>query len=262
MPEGDTVHRTARQQHDALAGRILTRSDFRVPEFAELDLTGEPVQEVVARGKHLLHRIGDYTVHSHLKMEGAWRLYRNGDRWTRPAFQARAVLGVPGVESVGFSLGILEVIRTTDEETVVGHLGPDLLAPDWGAAHAAEAIARLTSEPDVPVFTALLDQRKLAGIGNVYANELCYVRGLLPTRPIGEVADVPAIVTLARRMLLANVGRWTRTTTGDTRPGRQTWVYGRTGKPCTRCGTRLEGGELGRVPGEERVVTWCPSCQR
>jgi endonuclease-8 len=112
------------------------------------------------------------------------------------------------------------------------------------------------------VFVALLDQRNLAGIGNVYANELCFVRGLLPTRPIGEVDDVAALVSLARRMLWANRDRVTRSTTGDLRPGRRTWVYGRTGGPCRRCGTRLEGGELGRREGEERVVTWCPVCQR
>jgi endonuclease-8 len=259
VPEGDTVYRTARQQHDALAGRVLTASDFRVPEFATVDLAGETVREVVSRGKHLLHRVGEWTVHSHLKMEGAWRIFRRGERWTRPAFQARAVLTADHTQSVGFELGVLEVLPTAEEERVVGHLGPDLLGADWDAAEAARRIA---SDPSVPVFTALLDQRNLAGIGNVYANELCFVRGLLPTRPMSEVDDVPALVSLAQRMLMANRGRWTRTTTGDLRPGRRTWVYGRTGQPCLRCGTRLEGGELGRVTGEERVVSWCPRCQR
>ncbi|AYF97602.1 DNA-formamidopyrimidine glycosylase family protein [Protaetiibacter intestinalis] len=259
MPEGDTVYRTARQQHEALAGRVLTASDFRVPAFATLDLAGETVHEVVSRGKHLLHRIGAFTVHSHLKMEGAWRLFRGGERWTLPAFQARAVLEVPGVQSVGFQLGTLEVLPTAEEERVVGHLGPDLLGADWDAAEAAR---RLASDPGIPVFVALLDQRKLAGVGNVYANELCYVRGLLPTRPMGEVEDVPALVSLAHRMLVANRGRWTRSTTGDLRPDRRSWVYGRTGRACLRCGTTLEGGELGGVEGQERVVTWCPRCQR
>ena len=258
VPEGDTVYRTARQQHDALAGRVLTASDFRVPAFATIDLTGETVHEVVSRGKHLLHRIGAWTVHSHLKMEGAWRLFHRGDRWTRPAFQARAVLSADETQSVGFELGVLEVLPTIEEDRVVGHLGPDLLGADWDAA---EAVRRLLEEPEVPVFTALLDQRNLAGIGNVYANELCFVRGLLPTHPVGEVSDLPALVDLARRMLVANRGRWTRSTTGDLRPGRRSWVYGRAGEPCRRCGTALRGGELGRVAGEERMVSWCTHCQ-
>lgn len=262
VPEGDTVYLTARQQHDALTGRVLTASDFRVPAFATVDLTGETVREVVSRGKHLLHRIGDWTVHSHLKMEGAWRIFRRGERWTRPAFQARAVLTAHDIQSVGFELGVLEVLPTSEEERVVGHLGPDLLAADWSETDAAEAARRIAAEPSVPVFTALLDQRNLAGIGNVYANELCFVRGLLPTRVVGDVDDVPALVHLAHRMLVANRTRWTRTTTGDVRRGRRTWVYGRAGEPCLRCGTRLEHGELGRLPGEERVVTWCPRCQR
>jgi endonuclease-8 len=259
VPEGDTVYMTARQQHDALAGRVLTASDFRVPAFATVDLAGETVHEVVSRGKHLLHRIGDWTVHSHLKMEGAWRIFRRGERWTRPAYQARAVLTADETQSVGFELGVLEVLPTSEEERVVGHLGPDLLGPDWDAAEAAR---RLAADASVPVFTALLDQRNLAGVGNVYANELCFVRGVLPTRTMGEIDDVPALVSLARRMLVANRGRWTRTTTGDLRAGRRSWVYGRSGEPCLRCGTLLEGGELGRVPGEERVVSWCPNCQR
>ncbi|TXK19130.1 DNA-formamidopyrimidine glycosylase family protein [Homoserinibacter sp. GY 40078] len=258
MPEGDTVYRTARQQHDALAGRVLRASDFRVPEFATIDLAGETVHEVVARGKHLLHRIGDWTVHSHLKMEGAWRLFHPGERWSRPAFQARVVLTTEGQESVGFELGVLEVLPTTDEQSVVGHLGPDPLGDDWNEDEAARRIA---SDPEVPVFAALLDQRNLAGVGNVYANEVCFVRGVMPSRAIGDVDDVHALVRLAYRMLNANRDRWTRSTTGDLRPGRRTWVYSRTGEQCRRCGTRLEGGELGRLPGQERVVTWCPSCQ-
>ncbi|PZQ90445.1 MAG: DNA glycosylase [Leifsonia xyli] len=258
MPEGDTVYRTARQQHDALAGRVLTASDFRVPAFATIDLSGETVREVVSRGKHLLHRIGEVTVHSHLKMEGAWRLFHRGERWARPAHQVRAVLTSGDTQSIGFELGVLEVLPTAEEERVIGHLGPDLLGADWDANEAAR---RLAADPTVPVFAALLDQRNLAGIGNVYANELCFVRGMLPTRPMGEVDEVPALAALARRMLFANRDRWTRTTTGDLRAGRRTWVYGRHGQPCLRCGASLESGELGATEGQERSVCWCPRCQ-
>ena len=259
MPEGDTVHLTARQQNAALARQVLTGFELRVPEFATIDLSGETVREVVARGKHLFHRIGEYSLHTHLKMEGAWRLFRPGERWTRPAFQARAVLTTAAAVAVGFELGITELVLTSDEDRAVGHLGPDLLGPDWDAA---EAERRLTADSGSPVFVALLDQRNLAGIGNVYANELCFLRGLLPTRPMADVPDVAALVSLARRLLVANADRWTRSTTGELRNGRTTWVYGRDGEPCRRCGTRLESGELGRRAGEERHVTWCPYCQK
>lgn len=256
MPEGDTVYKTASAQNAALAGKVLTGFDLRVPKFATSDLTGETVHEVVSRGKHLLHRIGDFTLHTHLKMEGAWRAYAPGEKWRRPAFQARAVLQTSDVVAVGFELGTTELIRREDEDTVVGHLGPDLLGPDWDADLAVE---RLLSEPETPIYIAALDQRNLAGIGNVYANELCFLRGVLPTRPVMEV-DLPGFVDLAERMLQANKDRWVRSTTGDPRPGQTSWVYGRRGRPCRRCGTRLLGGELGRDM-QERTVTWCPRCQ-
>jgi endonuclease-8 len=258
VPEGDTVWKTAQLQHAALAGSVLTTSDFRVPKFATVDLAGETVHEVVSRGKHLFHRVGEFSIHSHLKMEGVWRTYRPGERWQRPEYLARVVLEAPGVQAVGFELGLLEVIPTADEESVVGHLGPDLLGSDWDAD---EAVRRLAADPEVPIYVALLDQRNLAGVGNVYANEICFLRGVLPTRPVGETPDLDKVVDLAERMLQANKNRWTRSTTGELRPGQTSWVYGRKGRPCRRCGTRLLGGELGRVEGQERVVTWCPRCQ-
>lgn len=261
MPEGDTVYQTATRQNDALAGQVLTGFELRVPRFAAADLSGETVHGVISVGKHLFHRIGDWSLHSHLKMEGAWRLARPDQRWPRPAFQARAVLRTASVISIGFELGVIELLPREEEHTVTDRLGPDLLGPDWSDASAAETVRRLEAHPDDPVFTAVLDQTNLAGIGNVYANELCFVRGVLPTRPMAEV-DAAQVVALARRLLLANRDRVSRVTTGDTRPGRRFWVYGRTGQPCLRCGTTLLGGELGARPGQERVVTWCPVCQR
>jgi len=258
VPEGDTVWKTAQLQHAALAGLVLEKTDFRVPKFATVDLSGETVHEVVSRGKHLFHRVGEFSIHSHLKMEGVWRAYGPGEKWTKPAYTARVILDAPGVQAVGFELGLLEVLKTQDEEDVVGHLGPDLLGPDWDPG---VAVSRLAAQPEVPVYVALLDQRNLAGVGNVYANEICFLRGVLPTRPVGETPDLDKVVDLAERMLQANKQRFTRSTTGDLRPGQTSWVYGRQGRPCRRCGTRLLGGELGRVEGQERVVTWCPRCQ-
>lgn len=261
MPEGDTVYQTAKRQNQALAGLMLTGFELRVPAFAAADLSGETVHGVVSVGKHLFHRIGEWSLHSHLKMEGSWRLARPGSRWPKPAFQARAVLQTASIVSVGFELGITELLARDDEHAVTDRLGPDLLGADWGDASAAEATRRLEAHPEAPVFTAVLDQRNLAGIGNVYANELCFLRGILPTTPIAEV-DAAALVSLARRLLLANRDRFTRVTTGDARPGHRNWAYGRTGQGCLRCGTTLLGGELGARPGRERVITWCPVCQQ
>ncbi len=158
VPEGDTVHRAAAKLSAALAGREVTRFDIRVPGSATADLRGETVHEVVARGKHLLERIGAYTLHSHLKMEGRWDVYRPGERWRRPAFKARAIVGVTGADTVGFDLAMVEVLPTADEDRVVGHLGPDLLGPDWNEAEAVRRVSADTRAAHV----ALLDQRNVA----------------------------------------------------------------------------------------------------
>jgi endonuclease-8 len=196
VPEGDTVWRTARRLHAALAGRELLRSDFRVPRYATLDLSGRTVDEAVSRGKHLLIRAGDLTIHSHLKMEGSWQVYRPGERWRKPAFQARVVLENAAATAVGFQLGLLDVVPRAREDEVVGHLGPDLLGPDWDED---EALRRLRLDPGRPVGLALLDQRNLAGIGNIYRCEVCFLAGVHPLAPVGEVADLPRLVRLSKR---------------------------------------------------------------
>jgi endonuclease-8 len=258
VPEGDTVYRAARTLDAALSGARLTGCDLRVPRFATVDLSGETVREVASRGKHLLIRVGEASIHSHLKMEGAWQLYRPGAAWRRPAFRARAVLATAEWVAVGFDLGLLEVLPLAEESARLDHLGPDLLGPDWDAA---EAVRRVRSGPERLVAVALADQSNLAGLGNVYVNELCFLRGLAPTRPVGEVDDVPALVALARRLILFNRDRTDRVTTGDTRRGARSWVYGRGGLPCRRCGARIERGRLGRSDLELRNTFWCPHCQ-
>ncbi|MGW2847706.1 DNA-formamidopyrimidine glycosylase family protein, partial [Streptomyces sp. NPDC001274] len=179
MPEGDTVLRTAGRLHTALAGRTLTRCDLRVPRFATADLTGRTVLGVVPRGKHLLLRVeGGLTLHSHLRMDGAWRVYGPAERWRGgPAHQIRAILGNAEQTAVGYRLPVLELLRTRDEEKAVGPLGPDLLGPDWDAA---TALRNLLAEPTRPLGEALLDQRNLAGIGNVYKAELCFLARVTP----------------------------------------------------------------------------------
>jgi endonuclease-8 len=255
MPEGDNVWQTA-QRLAALSGQELTRTDFRIPSLATVDLSGRQVLETVSRGKHLLTRLeGDATIHSHLKMEGRWDVQPAGSRLRRPAHEARVVLGTDTHEAIGFSV-VLDLVPTSEEDRVVGHLGPDLLGPGWDEA---EAVRRLEQSPDVPIGVALLDQRNLAGIGNIYRAELCFLSGVDPRTPVGDVPDLRRMVARAHALLEANRDRPVRITTGDRRPGRTLWVYRRRG-PCLRCGTTIAFDELG-PDGMERSVWWCPSCQ-
>lgn len=256
MPEGDTVYRAAKRLDEALAGTEVVRFDLRVPRFATLDLTGETVHGVASRGKHLLMRIGGATLHSHLKMEGRWDVYAKRQRWRRPGFQARAIVGNAERDAVGFDLAMIDVVPTDEEDRVVGHLGPDLLSREWDAD---EAERRLRADTR-PAHVAVLDQRNVAGFGNVYANELLFVRGILPSRPLRD-DEVAGVVDTGLRMIRANTPRRERTFTGDSRPGHRMWVYRRDGKPCRRCGTLILGGAIGADPTEERVTFWCPRCQ-
>ncbi len=258
MPEGDTVWRTARSLHDALAGRPLIRSDVRVPQWATLDLSGVVVDEAVSRGKHLFIRAGDVSLHTHLKMEGAWHVYPPDGRWRRPAHTARVVLENADHQAVGFSLGIVEVLERDAEDDAMAWLGPDLLGPGWSLE---EAVRRVGAEPGRPVFLALHDQRNLAGFGNEYVNEICFLHGLLPTRPVGEVADIGHVIDRGRRLLHVNKERFDRSYTGSTRQGETTWVFGRDGRPCRRCGATIRRGELGDDPLRQRNTFWCPHCQ-
>lgn len=257
MPEGDTVFRTAAALRNALVGRVLTRCEVRVPRYATVDLTGSTVTEIISRGKHLFIRVGPASIHSHLKMDGSWRVARRGAPQRQP-HKVRILLEAGDTAATGIDLGILEILDRDRDQDVVAHLGPDLLGPDWDPV---AAVANLMARPDRPIAEALLDQQVLAGIGNVYCNELCFVFGLLPASPVKRMIDPDRLVSRAREMLWANRVRRQRTTTGNTRPGRELWVYGRAGQPCRRCGTPIaHSWPDGRAT--ERVRYWCPACQR
>lgn len=259
MPEGDTVWLAGRRLHDALAGHRLVRTDFRVPELATVDLAGQLVVEVVSRGKHLLTRIGDdLTLHTHFRMDGTWHLYRPGERWRGgPDWQVRAILTTAQWQAVGYRLPVVELLERGHEDQAVGHLGPDLLGSDWDQD---EAMRRLSAAPDREIGIALIDQRNLAGIGNLYKAESLYLARLSPWRQVGDVPDLGDVVGQARRLLTINRDHPSQVTTGVNRRGHEHWVYGRAGKPCRRCGTAVEVAGQG-APPFDRLTYWCPTCQ-
>lgn len=261
MPEGDSVYVLARRL-DVLVGRTVRRGELHVARHAIADLAGRRVLEQATHGKHLLTRFdGDLTLHTHLRMDGSWTVVRAGRSLPRTLMpDVRVLLATEnGPTAYGLSLPVVELVETSDEESVVGHLGPDPLRADWDLD---EAVRRLGGDPERPVAAALLDQRNLAGLGNLWANELCFLRGVSPWTPVGGI-DLPATVRLAVRALRHSAltpGAY-QVTTGDNRRGRDHWVAGRFAQPCRRCGTPIE--MVAEVAGDpdRRRTWWCPRCQ-
>ena len=264
MPEGDSVHLLAERLRRHLDGRTVVRSDLRVPQHATTDLAGRRVLGHDTHGKHLLTRFSGspgLTLHTHLRMDGSWTVTGAGRRLPRRLWDdVRVVLEVDTGETAhGLLLPVVDVVRTRDEASLVGHLGPDPLRADWDEA---EAVRRLRAEPEVPVARALLDQTKVAGWGNLWANELCFLRGVSPWTPVGDL-DVAALVRLGARALRhsARVPGAYQVTTGDRRRGEQHYVAGRARRPCVRCGTTVRVVDaLDAGPGARRTW-WCPRCQ-
>jgi len=257
------VYSAARRLDRALAGQTLTRTDFRVPLHATADLVGQTVIGTESHGKHLFTRTdAGVTLHTHLRMDGSWIIVDPGKRLPRRMHEDIRVLlqGSAGHTAYGLRLPVVELMATRDEGRVRDHLGPDPLHDDWGAD---EAVRRLGSEPERPLAAALLDQRKLAGLGNLWVNEVCFLRGYSPWRLVADI-DLPPTVGLAARMLRASAfGRTpAQVSTGVDRKGQEHWVYGRADHPCRRCGTPIR--QAVDVPGdpERRHTWWCPHCQR
>jgi endonuclease VIII len=261
VPEGDTVYLTARRLHAALAGAVLCRGELRHPRLVGHDLAGRVVGGVVSVGKHLFTRLDDgRSLHSHLRLDGSWHLYRPGIRWHRPVREARAVLETAERVAVGFGLHDLELLPTAQEHRLVGHLGPDLLDPQWGDGHAAEAVRRLTARGEHEIGLVLLEQRVMAGVGNMYKAEVCFLLGVSPWTQVRDLPDPAAAVELARSLLLRNADRPEQSTTGELARGRRHWVFERGGQPCLRCGTRIRTAEQG-AGIHARSAYWCPRCQ-
>lgn len=266
VPEGDVVLRTAQRLHAALSGRVLTAFDLRWPSLATADRTGAEVLEVVSAGKHLLVRIDAVaahppaTLHSHLRMEGSWHVHRTGARARarHPTHAVRAVLANGDWTAVGHQLGMLDLVPTAEEQQLVGHLGPDVLGPDWDPARVKDT---LLGDPDRPVGDALLDQRVLAGVGTLFMAEALFLRGVTPWTPVRDAGDLDALLELEHKLLALNAARAVQSTTGDLSPGRTQWVHTRSGRPCRRCGTTVRVAMIGQAP-RERTAFYCPSCQR
>lgn len=260
MPEGDTVWLTAHRLHRALSGKALTVADFRVPALATADVRGRTVREVLARGKHVLIRLDDdLTLHSHLRMDGSWYLSRAGGPRPRrhPDHLIRVRLGNAEWLATGYRIHDLTLVPRKAEGELVGHLGPDLLGPDWDAA---VAVANLRRRPDAAIGEALLDQRNLAGIGNLYKCEVLFVEAVHPWTPVGAVPELERLVTTAQRLLRANRDHPEQSTTGYLQRGRTHWVYERAGEACLRCRTPIRRAEQG-APPYARSTYWCPTCQ-
>ena len=258
MPEGDTVLVAARRLHEALAGKVIVKSDLRMPRISTVDLAGQTVAEVKARGKHILMRTdANLTLHTHFKMDGTWHLYRPGEKWRGPGFQVRAVVETADTVAVGFRLGVCELIRTGDEARRLRHLGPDVLGDDWDRD---EAVRRLGTHPEREIGTMLIDQRVMAGPGNIYKSEVCFLAGISPFTPVARVPDLAELVDLTKRLMEANRETGQQVTTGDRRPNFARWVAGRAGRPCRRCGTTIRTAQQ-QSYDSERITYWCPRCQ-
>ncbi|WP_210650388.1 Fpg/Nei family DNA glycosylase [Nocardioides sp. SYSU D00065] len=267
MPEGDSVWRLARRLDRQVAGRTVVRSDFRTPTLATRDLSGRRIVGHDTHGKHLLTRFsatGDSpaaTLHSHLRMDGSWSTLAPGKRLpAKVQPHVRLVLGLDDARTVhGIRLHDLVLVPTDRESDVVGHLGPDPLRDDWDAA---EAVRRLGTDPRTPLVTALLDQRSLAGLGNLWVNELAFLTGVSPWTPIGEV-DIARLVERAATMLRhsATVEGAYQVTTGSSAKGDDHWVTGRQRQGCRRCGGPVSVSA--EVPGDpaNRRTWWCRTCQ-
>lgn len=271
MPEGDSVYQLSKRLQ-FMQGREVTRCSLRVPRFATVDFTGLIVQRVWPHGKHLFMQFGadgyePQILHTHLKMEGTWSVHRAGTRWKKPGHTARVVLQLadPGgnIELVGHSLGLVDVFAARDYEREMGYLGPDLLSVDFERDGRDEAVRRIMADPSREIGRSLLDQHRLAGIGNEYRAEICFLAGVHPARKVGELGEdkVASMVDLSRRLMWANKDEVKRVTTGVKRAGETSYVFGRNNEPCRRCTTTIKKGFLGGDGDLERVIWWCPTCQ-
>jgi endonuclease-8 len=272
MPEGDTIFRAARTLHKALAGRVVNRFESR---FAVLErtaetkgLVGQNVVRVGSVGKHLLMEFsGGLVLRTHMRMNGSWHVYRPGERWRASPSSMSIVISTDEYVAVAFDVPVAEFLDAGElrRHRELRNLGPDLLAEEFDIE---EAVSRLKALPDMQVGVALLNQRAMAGVGNVFKSETLFVAGIHPKRPVSSLSEeeLRTLVSKARELLLANVRspapsttfRGYRRTTGMVNPRAALWVYSRTGRPCRRCGSPIRCERQGE---DARGTYWCERCQ-
>jgi endonuclease VIII len=273
VPEGDTIYRAAAALSRALSGREVVRFESVFPALARVHvdhpLTAMTVEKVQSAGKHLLmHFSGGLVLRTHMRMHGSWHIYRPGERWRARKSDMRVLVATADFEAVGFNIPVAEFIRSRDlaKHEVLSRLGPDALDARFDRD---EAIRRLRSPPSMPIADALLDQRILAGLGNVFKSEVLFSCGIYPFAAVADLDDrrLALLVDTGRKLLAANV-RTTRAgltpdsrhrrTTGRDNPAESLWVYGRSRLPCRRCSTAIAVRKHG---ADARLTYWCPECQ-
>ncbi len=274
MPEGDTIYRAARTLHRALAGSVVTSFETQLPALAREDtdrpIAGRTVEFARANGKWLqIGFTGDLVLLTHMLMSGNWHIYRPGEAWQKGRFHMRVIIATANFVAVAFNVPVAEfhTQRSLARRPGFNQLGPDVLGVDFSQADTVSALA---DHPDLEVGVALLRQSILAGLGNVFKSEVCFLAGVNPFQRVGDLArlQLESLVSTSRKLLTANVGPSSgnqivtytgmRRTTGRSDPAERLWVYHRTGEPCRNCGTAI----LSRKQGEDaRTSFWCPVCQ-
>ena len=274
MPEGDTIFRSARALNRALAGKVVTRFETAYAHLASVDddrkIAGRTVELVEARGKWLLiYFSGDLILVTHMRMNGSWHLYRTGERWRRSRRDMRIVIETADWSAVGFAVPVAEFHSAASllRKTMIPSLGPDLLKQD---IDFAGVLAGMLEHVDEQIAEVLLNQRVMAGIGNVYKSETCFICGVNPFRQVRTLdrSQLERLVFAARKFLALNVAEdaegeistyaGLRRTTHTSNQSARLWVYGRRGEPCRRCGTPIEMRKQGVGA---RTTFWCPACQ-
>jgi endonuclease-8 len=256
MPEGDTIRRLADRITQRFAGQRCLRCVTRDPRLVGIDFAGSMLLDATAFGKHLLIRFDDgRTLHAHLLMTGSWVV---GPAPTQPEWRRRVELWLEDGRLTGLDVPILGVVPTAHEDALIGHLGPDLCAPE--PPDLDEITARIGRDPTTPLAGALLDQRNVAGFGNIYAVELPFIVGVSPNQLVGTIDGVEAMIAIGASLIRVNAARGPQNTTGRKLATADHWVYSKRGRPCPICATRLDGWTDGQSPWD-RVSTWCPSCQ-
>ena len=262
MPEGDTIHRAARTLHAALAGRTVTRFETVLPQLERIGIVGRAIESVEAAGKNLLiHFSGDVHLRTHMRMNGSWHIYRTGERWRRSRGDMRIVIETDAWEAVAFNVPIAELHdgRSLARQEDLRRIGPDFLGETFDFD---EARRRIRERPEEEIADVLLNQRVVAGIGNEYKNEVLFVANVNPFTRVRDVTDeqLDRILSTARKLMRANVDKRSpaRITTFSLNPREQKYVFGRSGKPCRKCGTAIQYKRQGR---DVRGTYWCPHCQ-